>query len=64
MKETKLDDFERQLEARIAKAGFAGNGFVRPNEGTARTEEKRILLAKLDELNRAGARPLFFAAKY
>jgi hypothetical protein len=59
-----LNDYERDLEIRKAALGFSGQDYVCQNSGTVRTEAKRELLRKLDEMARAKSETARFLANF
>ena len=44
MRRMKIEDLEAAIDRRKAILGFSGDGYVLPNSGANRTDEKRELL--------------------
>jgi hypothetical protein len=64
MRTIKLEDYERELEARKAVFGYSGNDYVSLNTGASRSEEKRELLRVLAENAEAQGRKPRFPANF
>ena len=62
MQIVRLEDYERDLEARLRALGYVGRDFVLPNCGAYRTESKRELLRSLSEQARTSGRETPWAA--
>lgn len=64
METVRLEDYERDLEARKKALGITGTNYVARNSGARRTEAKRRLLQKIAELAEQRGRSPPFQANY